>query len=118
MSSIQTIYDILLTNNYPKQLIARLVSKFTNKNNQESTHGNLRTPKIYKGLTYTPGLSENLQKLFKTYNQHIQIGNKPHKTLNKIINNKSNQATNENFEEVYKTVRTVKEYILARRGVN
>lgn len=78
-------------NAYPHHLIKHLISKFeTASKNQtkDSTKDNTETENkpssTYKGLSYTPILSENLRSLLTKHDNEIKIGFKPYTTVNKI----------------------------------
>ena len=86
--SINSIYQILQLNEYPRRLIDNLFRKY---NKPIIAHTN-PTSTTFKSLTYTPHLSEKLQRLFQSYNPNLKIGFKPHCIINTILN-RTNSAT-------------------------
>lgn len=88
-AAIKEIYRILEMNGYPGFFIKRQIEKFkkqttTGKNSKNSTDISTITPKIYKGLTYSPHLSEELRDLFISSDETIEIGYKPWTTVGRI----------------------------------
>ena len=88
-TSTNRIYEILKLNGYPGKMIKGLIEKYNKieKTQIESTKNTNKetSSKIYKGLTYTPHLSEALSKLFKKNNALLEIGFKPETTVSRII---------------------------------
>lgn len=88
--SISKIFDILISNNYPKKLIQNLIHKYCSKSsNQMISNGEIVT--VYRSLLYVPKLSENLQHLFTSFNKNIKLGMKPFSTTRKILPSKTNK---------------------------
>lgn len=75
-------------NGYPGKMIKNLIDKFHRKQQQSisTTNNTIEKPsKFYKGLTYSPHISENLRKLFIKNDNNLEIGFKPDSTINRII---------------------------------
>lgn len=103
------IYKILLTNNYPKNNIDKLLKKYyiirnqQNSNNSNMNNSNIEEQtKIYKSLAYIPGISEKLAKLLKSEN--LNIAHVPQNKLRNIIfnNMKDETKTLEKSSVIYK----------------
>ena len=84
-TAIDKIYDMLRMNNYPQNLIKRLINKFDDKNKNNKQDNDKQKEWIYRSLSYTPHISESLNKLLTSYDKNLRIGYKPEKTIRKII---------------------------------
>lgn len=103
-TAIDKIYNILTMNNYPHNLIKRLINKFEDKNkNKDKRQDNDKEKWIYRSLSYTPHISESLKQLLTSYDKNLRIGYKPEKTIKKIIKSPYTQtATMDKHNVIYK----------------
>lgn len=78
-SNKERIRSILKDNNFPNHLTNRLIRQFENQ--RQSNRDTTEEPKIYKSITYIPGISDRLakSKIFDDKNYRIA-----HKTCNTI----------------------------------
>lgn len=84
--SVNTIYNILQMNSYPKKMIKQLLLRYQNnlhRPNEVTKEHKAET--MYKSLTYTQHLSEKLNGLFKVHNKLIRIGYRPYSTTRTIM---------------------------------
>lgn len=83
--NIHKIRDILHNNNFPRNIIRKLIN-----NNQYRTTSNVRvteqpkTKNKYKGLTYINGMSEKIAKVVNRCTTDIQVAHKSQKSLQSI----------------------------------
>lgn len=82
--NLSRIYEVLLSNGYPFQLIKSLISKFVRRKSNFVEQDDDKTAYRYKGMMYVNQLSENLRKLFIRFDPELRIGYKPSKTMDSI----------------------------------
>lgn len=81
--NLAKIRGILLDNSFPNQLINKLLDKFKNRRTQNIVHD--REPKIYKSMTYIPGLAERLSRSNIFNNRKYGMAFRSYNTLNKLF---------------------------------
>lgn len=88
----ESIYNILMKNNYPPKIIEKAIKNYRMKRisslDMDSTR-NERTivDRKYAGIQYIPTLSENIARTFRTSIPNLTIAPKPTKKLKMIFSN-------------------------------
>lgn len=79
-NNIITIRNILKLNNYPNNIINKLIFSYRDNNNKIDNNIIPQT-RFYKSITYVNGVSEKLAKVVTEFSGNTQLAYKPHKRL-------------------------------------
>lgn len=81
----EKIITILKDNSFPLKLIYKLINQFKNKIRNNNNNDDTMEPKIYKSITYIPGISERINRsnIFDT--NKYKIAFRTYNTLNRLF---------------------------------
>lgn len=83
------IFQILISNNYPKKTINKFIKKYYNKKQTTDLNSNKKTEendgKIYKSFMYVKGMSEQVENVMKIHNPNLHLAYKNPKCVRNVF---------------------------------
>jgi Reverse transcriptase (RNA-dependent DNA polymerase) len=99
VSNIERITEVLLKNNYPQNVIDKVIKKykfFKPKNTNDEISDTRNNNKKFSGLTFIPGISNKVAKKLTGMNKDLQVGFKPYKKVSNIFTKTKSKLKIEN----------------------